>query len=62
MTGNGQLTRGAFIMNDFSRNPHFSQQESLHAFEKGLSMKSRFKMFFFEKFYFNLIRKNKQSI
>ena len=24
MTGNGQLTRGAFIKNDFFRNPHFS--------------------------------------
>ena len=24
MTGNGQLTRGAFIINDFLRNPHFS--------------------------------------
>ena len=24
MTGNGQLTRGAFMMNDFLRNPHFS--------------------------------------
>jgi hypothetical protein len=23
MTGNGQLTRGAFIKNDFLRNPHF---------------------------------------
>ena len=23
MTGNGQLTRGAFIINDFFRNPHF---------------------------------------
>ena len=25
MTGNGQLTRGAFIINDFLRNPHFSR-------------------------------------
>ena len=25
MTGNGQLTRGAFIINDFVRNPHFSR-------------------------------------
>ena len=24
MTGDGQLTRGAFIINDFLRNPHFS--------------------------------------
>ena len=24
MTGNGQLKRGAFIINDFLRNPHFS--------------------------------------
>ena len=24
MNGNGQLTRGAFIINDFLRNPHFS--------------------------------------
>jgi hypothetical protein len=24
MTGNGQLTRGTFIINDFLRNPHFS--------------------------------------
>ena len=24
MTGNEQLTRGAFIINDFLRNPHFS--------------------------------------
>ena len=23
MTGNGQLKRGAFIINDFLRNPHF---------------------------------------
>ena len=24
MAGNGQLTRGAFIINDFLKNPHFS--------------------------------------
>ena len=23
MSGNGQLTKGAFIINDFLRNPHF---------------------------------------
>ena len=31
MTGNGQLTRGAFIINDFLRNPHFSNYH-LHIF------------------------------
>ena len=27
MAGNGQPTRGAFIMNDFLRNPHFSNSK-----------------------------------
>ena len=30
MTGNGQLTRGAFIMNDFLRNPHFKRFDYLN--------------------------------
>ena len=29
MTGNGQLTRGAFMINDFLRNPHFSNETAL---------------------------------
>ena len=29
MTGNGQLTRGAFIINDFLRNPHFKTKNFL---------------------------------
>ena len=27
MTGNRQLTRGAFIRNDFLRNPHFRKKQ-----------------------------------
>ena len=27
ITGNGQLTKGAFIINDFLRNPHFMQAQ-----------------------------------
>ena len=30
MTGNGQLTRGAFIMNDFLRNTHFKRFDYLN--------------------------------
>ena len=36
MTGNGQLTRGALIINDFLRNPHFSD---LVFFEDGAKLK-----------------------
>ena len=40
MTGNGQLTRDALIINDFLRNPHFSEDSDLALFfENGTKVK-----------------------
>ena len=42
MTGNGQLTRGAFIINDSLRNPHFRCQRELRKLTGEISVISTY--------------------